>query len=254
MSCEDKKYLIKEIVVAGDPTQGAPGPPGPPGAMPDTYPADQVTVTNVGYNNVQEVLDALLYVPVSIDTLTGSEVFETGRLLTSLTLTWTLNKDVVSQTLTGPPEMTPVVLTPEQRAVTVSLASLGTDATFTLEVDDGVQQVSADVEVSFTTANYYGDALAPGSIDDAFIKSLANKVLDTDRLRSYASTTSANQYNWYVYPVRYGVATFFAGGFEGGFSNVAVVNFTNDYGFTEDVYVWRSTNPGLGTGVNIDVI
>lgn len=256
MSCEDKKYLIKEIPLGGIPVPGPPGPAGPPGAMPDTYPADQVTVENLDpYTNVQEVLEALLYVPVAINSFTtATTVFEQGRLLTSLTFNWTLNKDVVSQTLTGPPEMTPVVLTPAQRNVTVTLANLGANATFTLTVNDGTQNAQSNRSISFTTANYQGDALIPGAIDDAFIKSLANKTLDTDRLTSYTSNAVGSQYNWYVYPTRYGVATFFAGGFEGGYSNVAVVNFTNDYGFTEDVYVWRSDNPDIGPGINIDVI
>jgi hypothetical protein len=255
MSCDDKKYLIDQIIVKGESLVGPPGPPGPPGALPDTYPADQVTVTNVGFNNVQEVLDALLYVPVNITSFTtGTKTFETGRQLTSLTFTWAINKDVVSQTLTGPPEMTPVVLTPEQRAITVTLANLGSDATFTLQVNDGTQPDSSNVSISFVTANYQGDALIPGVIDDAFIKSLSSKVLDANRLTSYTSDAVGSQHNWYVYPTRHGVATFFAGGFEGGYSNVAVVNFTNDYGFTEDVYVWRSDNPDIGPGINIDVI
>ena len=254
MSCQDKKYIIKEIYLGGVPVPGIQGPPGPPGPVPDAYPADQVTVTNVGYNNVQEVLDALLYVPITIDTLTGGGVYERGRLLTSLTLNWTLNKDVVSQTLTGPPEMTPVVLNATQRAVTVTLANLSTDATFTLEVDDGTQSVDSDELVTFVTANYYGDALAPGTIDEAFIKSLANKLLDANRQHNYVSGAVGDQYNWYVYPTRYGPAIFIAGGFEGGFSNVSTVSFTNDYGFTEDVYVWRSDNPDIGPNLNIQVL
>jgi len=253
MSCDDKKYLIKEVVLTGDAVAGPPGPPGPPGTMPDTYPADQVTVTNPGYNDVQEVLDALLYVPVNITSFTTGTTYETGRLLTSLTFNWEVNKDVVSQTLTGPPEMTPVVLTAGQRSVSVTLANLGSNATFTLQVNDGTQNDSSNVNISFITANYHGDALVPGAIDDAFIKSLT-KGLDANRQTSYVSNAVGSQYNWYVYPTRYGVATFFAGGFEGGYSNVAVVNFTNDYGFIEDVYVWRSDNPDIGPGINIDVI
>jgi hypothetical protein len=255
MSCQDKKYLIREIALGGTPVPGPPGPQGPPGPVPDAYPADQVTVTNAGYTNVQEVLDALLYVPIEITTFdTATTLWETGRLLTSLTFTWELSKDVVSQTLTGPPEMTPVVLTAAQRAVTVTLTDLGDDATFTLTVNDGTAEVSQDIDIEFTTANYYGDALQPGAIDDAFIKSLANKNLDKDRQHQYVANAVGDQYNWYVYPTRYGVGTFFAAGLEGGYTNVAVVNFTNDYGFTENVYVWRSEATGIGPGLTIDVL
>ena len=35
--------------------------------------------------------------------------YNNGRILTALTFNWTINKDIVSQTLTGPPEMTPMI-------------------------------------------------------------------------------------------------------------------------------------------------
>jgi hypothetical protein len=257
MSCTDKKYVIKEIVVSSDTglqgPQGPQGPTGPPGPVPDEYPADQVTLVGLDYDNVQEALEALLYVPVDITTFTaGTSSRENGQVLTALTFNWTINKDIVSQTLAGPPEMTPVVLTAGQRTVNVVLANLASNATFTLEVDDGVQTDQRNFNLSFLNGNYYGDVDIPGAIDSAFILSLT-KVLKSNRTLTYTTNAIGTQYNWYAIPQSYGTPTFFAGGFEGGFQLVQSLSFTNAYGYVETYDVYRSDFPDIGPGVTIDV-
>ncbi len=258
MSCKGAKYIIKEIIISSDTglqgPQGIPGIQGPPGTIPTTYPADQVTVTNLGYSFAQEIFDFLLYVNPVISGFSGGPTqYELGLLLTSLSFTWSLNKNVVSQTLVGPAEMTPVVLTAGQRSVTVILANLSSNSTFTLTVDDGQNQVQSNFNISFVNRNYFGDAIIPGTIDDTFVKSLQS-ILKANRSHNYIIDAVGAQYNWYCHPSRYGTPTFYANGFEGGWSLITtLVGFTNDFGYSEDYSIWRSDNPDIGPGVNAQV-
>lgn len=257
MSCSDKKYIIKEIIITEaiglQGPQGPPGIQGPPGVPPESMEASKITVTNAGYSNAQEIFDDLLYVPININSFSGGPTqYELGQLLTAMTFNWTLNKDVVSQTLVGPPEMTPIVLTPTQRSVTVVLADLGANAIFTLTVNDGSQPDAQNFNVTFNNRNYFGDAIIPGVIDSTFIKTLQSVLKGN---RSYAYTTNAvgAEYNWYCHPDRYGTPTFYANGFEGGWSLITTISFTNNFGYIEDYKVWRSDNPDIGPGVNVEV-
>lgn len=254
MTCGNSKFVVREINLGG--TQGPAGdtgPQGPAGPTPSTMNADQILVTNEGYINAQEIFDDLLYVPIEITSFSGGATqYELGRLLTSITFNWTINKTVTSQTLAGPPEMTPVVLTAGQRSVTVTLANLSSNATFTLTADDGVTPVDADFNVSFVNRNYFGDVVIPGLIDSAFVLSLPS-ILKANRSHTYTSDAIGTQYNWYCYPTRYGTPTFYAGGFEGGWQLIQTLSFTNNYGYTEDYEIWRSENPDIGPGLNVDV-
>ena len=155
MTCGNSKFILKEITFGGEQGPDGPtGPRGPAGPAPSTMDADQILVTNDGYTNAQEIFDDLLYVPIEITSFSGGATqYELGRLLTAITFNWTINKTVTSQTLVGPAAMTPVVLTAGQRSVTVTLANLSANATFTLTADDGVIPVEDDFDVSFVNRN-----------------------------------------------------------------------------------------------------
>jgi hypothetical protein len=53
----------------------------------------------------------------------------------------------------------------------------------------------------------------------------------------------------FAFPKRLGTVTFWVGGFQGGFEDPETVSVTNANGWTEDYYVWRSTNSNLGATV-----
>jgi hypothetical protein len=205
------------------------------------------------YDNVQEALEALLYVtPVISEFTAGSDQREKGQPVTGLTFTWTLNKTVTSQTLTGPPEMTPVGLSADQRTVTVSLTNLASTATFTLTVDDGTTEVSSDWILKFLNGNYYGDEGIPASINSAFILSL-NKTLAETRALNYVTDAVGTEYNWYAVDSVYGSPVFKANGVIVTYTLADTIAFTNAYGHLETYNIYRSDFPDIGPGVNIEV-
>lgn len=257
MSCSDKKNIVKEIHINdAEGLQGPPGPAGPagpPGPPPDSFPADDVLLDGLAYANVQELAEALLYEVIVIQSFSaGATQYDLGRQLTALTFNWSLSKGIVSQTLTGPPEMTPVTLTAGQRSVSVSLANLSSNATFTLTVDDGTNTVQSNFSIQFNNRNFFGDAVIPGTINSAFLLSLQS-ILKSNRSHSYNTEATGSQYNWYCFPTRYGTPTFYYNGFVGSFSKIQTLSFTNAYGYTEDYEIYRSDNPDIGPGIPIQV-
>ena len=73
-------------------------------------------------------------------------------------------------------------------------------------------------------------------------KSLQNSISKT-----FTVTAGDGQYVWFAYPKRYGTPKFNVGGFDGGFSKITDMEFTNASGYTETYTIYRSDNSNLGT-------
>ena len=105
---------------------------------------------------------------------------------------------------------------------------------------------------SVATVNtlYYGVTTTTSGYDEADIEGLANTTNTNDNTQVWSAVdASAGEYLLFSFPVRLGTVTFWAGGFEGGFEDSETVSVTNANGYTEDYYVWRSTQAGLGSTV-----
>jgi hypothetical protein len=251
MACEDlKRYIIAPLQGIPGP-QGPQGPQGPPGeAAQLPIAASDISVTNPGYANLQEVLDFLLYTAIEINSFTATQdVYEIGVTITSLTFNWSLTYDPISQTLTGP-SITPPTLTSTSRNSTVAVSNLqgvnpGDSYTYTLQVNDGTNTPSRNELIYFYNGVYVGDAVIPGAVDSAFINTL-NKTLQLTKTRTWTSNASGSEYTWAAWRTALGTATFQVGQFIGGFEAPVTVSHTNSSGYTEDYYVARSTNPDIG--------
>jgi hypothetical protein len=79
-------------------------------------------------------------------------------------------------------------------------------------------------------------------------------IIRNKRTANYSSEAVGTEYNWYCFPTRYGIPTFYAGGFQGGFQKIQTLSFTNSYGYTEDYEIYRSDYPDIGPGVIIEVV
>jgi len=248
MACGDSDVILVGGGVPGP--AGPQGPPGPPGTG-TSFPiaASNISVTNPGYANLQEVLDYLLYVPLSITSFSAAtSVYLIGNSVSSLTFNWSINKTVLTKTITGPNTGT-VNLTTSPTVVALSPSlnpgTVGANYTYTLTANDGVDTETANQTIYFYNNVYFGDAVDPGAITSAFINGLGFTTQGT-RNKTVISNASGAQYAWFAHRVALGTATFTVGGFPGGFNSPVLVSHTNSAGFTEDYYVYRSTNPGIG--------
>ena len=100
---------------------------------------------------------------------------------------------------------------------------------------------------------YTGAASSPDVIDAAFLNTLKKSVAN-GYTRTFTVDAKAGQYIWYACPTKLvGILendvtpAFNVGGFDGGFSKVATLDYTNAVGYTEEYQVWRSDNAGLGS-------
>lgn len=110
---------------------------------------------------------------------------------------------------------------------------------------DKTDKVSKTITIEFHNRRYQGYAPQPTEINSDFITSLSNNALVSSRKFSFTSTCSDDCYIWYAYPARYGTATMKTGDYQGGFEPVQTVSVTNQYGITEDYYVYRSIYKGV---------
>ena len=190
-------------------------------------------------NEHEAILQELLYVPISISSLSLSKsVVEIGDILSGLVVTWSYNKeDIVSQKFNG----LEVGIDDREYVETEDITS---NKTYTLEVNDGKNTVTKSATVKFLNGKYYGVA-QEGIYDNDFILSL-NKEIVTNGKGNITVNCDNGQYVYYAIPTRFDTPRFSVGGFVGGFVLVDTIAFTNIYGYTEDYEIWKSENSNLG--------
>ena len=244
-----KRYLLKKPPSL---LQGPPGEQGPPGPGADiTLPISSDDVDYRGVTLTQK-LDDLSYVELAISAFTTPNAnFEKGVVLTSLGVSWSYNKTIVSQNITGP--ITPVVLTTGERTRTLAISNQTSNFTLVLSaLDERSLNRTRNLSINFLNKIYWGQALQPGSVNSAFVLTLQNELKAT-RQKSFNVNLGANVYAWFAHPVAYGLASFKTYGLDGGFDAPVTISFTNASGHTEDYYVYRSEQPNLGN-TNIEVL
>ena len=186
---------------------------------------------------IQDALDKLLYVPLTINLSCNRSIAEKGENITTLTFNWNYNKNVVNQTFEG--ESLDKNLRTYKYDKPVS-----TNKTFTLIANDGKNTVSKSTSISFRSGRYWGVSSLE-EYDSNFIKTLS-KELNESRAKTFTVDCGNNQHIFYCIPSRLGTPVFTVGGFSGGFYKVNTIQFSNDFGYVESYDIWKSTNNNLG--------
>ena len=165
---------------------------------------------------------------------------ERGETVTSVNLTWAINKTPKSLKLGS--EVLDVAL----RSKTVSglniTAGNADSVKWTLTATDERDAVATKTTPACTFLNcvYYGAAAQPTTIDSAFIKSLATKTSPTNSRARSITVNGGGKYIWYCLPTGLGKCTFTNNGFPAGIELVDTIEFTNALGHKENYYVYRS--------------
>lgn len=182
------------------------------------------------------------YKPIAINTFTNNKnVQEMGATITDVTLNWALNKKAKTLTLDGQP----VTVTDTSKVLTGQ--SIKTNKTWTLKAtDERDASATKTTAITFYNGVYWGAKASPGSYDSAFVLTLT-KGLQGNKNKTFTATAGADEYFFYCVPTRYGAVTFNVGGFDGGFTKVATIEFTNASGYNENYDIYKSDNANLGT-------
>ena len=202
-------------------------------------------ITAAKLNNIEnallehaKMLDELLYKAITITSFNISKsIAELGEIVANLKLTWSYSKDPVLQKLDNN------ILENNIREYIID-SDIVTNRTFRLEVNDGKTTVNKTVAINFYNGRYYGVS-SPGSYDSDFILTL-NKTLTNSRACNFTVNCGVGQYIFFAIPTRFGTPAFSVGGFEGGFSLVNTLYYTNSFGYTESYDIYRSDYNGLG--------
>lgn len=208
------------------------------------YTKEEVEERFCDESEVQALIDAAMrYAPIDITSIENNVgTVEMGCTLDTVTISWVVNKEPVSQTVNG-------------EAVDVSARFKEITGTFTENtkftvavVDEKEATDSASTSITFLNGVYYGVLDTDTDISDpsTVILSLTRK-LQSSKAISFTVTAGDSESIVFALPTRYGTPSFTVGGFEGGFSKVGAVDFTNASGYTESYDVWVSDNVGLGS-------
>ena len=211
--------------------------------------SQNVTYTNDGYTgitNVKEALDYLLYTPLSIKSFNISidRVLEKGRNVNGCVLNWSYNKTIQEQTLTIGSSVIPLSINNSTYSYSNVISN---NISFTLKAKDERNKiVNSTINIVYCNKIYWGASSSTTYNNSFLLNELNNSTISDNRNRTIRVNATSNQYIYYVIPSRLGTPIFKVGGFEGGFSKVSTISFTNIYNFTENYDIYRSDNVNLG--------
>ena len=212
--------------------------------------AETTTYTNAdypSYTNVDLALDALFskvyYVKptCSLSASKAGGTFEMGTTITApITFTWTTNKAITSQTLTG------CTLADASVRTATYNTNVTSDKTFTLSVSDGENSASSSVSYKFLNNIFWGSAAAAETYDSAFIRALSNKKLASAVKGTYSFNIASGEYGFWAVPSNMTISSVWIGGFEVTVDDLGTVSYTNAQGYTRDYKLYKTGKSGLG--------
>lgn len=212
--------------------------------------AEDTTYTNENfpqYDNVDLALDALFnkvyYVKptCSLSATPSGGTFEIGTAISApITFTWTTNKDITSQTLTGC-----TLANASVRTATYN-TNVTSDKTFTLSVSDGENSASSSVSYKFLNNIFWGSASTAETYDSAFISALSNKKLASVIKGTYSFNIASGEYGFWAVPSNMTISSVWIGGFEVTVDDLGTVSYTNAQGYTRDYKLYKTGKASLG--------
>ena len=212
--------------------------------------AEDTTYTNENfpqYDNVDLALDALFnkvyYVKptCSLSATPSGGTFEMGTTISApITFTWTTNKDITSQTLTGC-----TLANTNVRTATYN-TNVTSDKTFTLSVSDGENSASSSVSYKFLNNIFWGSAPAAETYDSVFIRALSNKKLASTVKGTYSFNIASGEYGFWAVPSNMTISSVWIGGFEVTVDDLGTVSYTNAQGYTRDYKLYKTGKTSLG--------
>ena len=212
--------------------------------------AETTSYTNANYpdyTNVDLALNALFnkvyYVrptcSLSVDKQGGT--FEMGTVISApITLNWTTNKDIKSQTLTG------CTLTDASVRSATYNTDVSSDKIFTLTVSDDENSASSSVSYKFMNNVFWGSASIADTYDSAFINALPNKKLTTSVNGTYSFNVAEGEFGFWAVPSSMTISTIWVNGFSADLDYLGTVSYTNVKGYTTEYKLYKTSRPSLG--------
>lgn len=214
----------------------------------DGIPADKVEYINGDIRTVKDALDQLLYISPDITSFTGGGTYEKGSVINNVNLSWTLNKDITSQSINQGIGDLDISL----RKYDISEANLTEDTTYTLTVSDGKNSDKANTSVLFRQKRYWGVSTET-SLTNEQILALSQE-FSTSRNQNRTFDCSGGKYFYFVIPTQYcnGIR-FKVGGLSFTGMEETPIQLTNASGYVASYNVYRCSNIQTGSAINVEV-
>lgn len=156
-----------------------------------------------------------------------------GTTIDRVEFTWTINRDVASQTLENDGSATEPSLLAADRSKTITVQTITGDVAFTLAANDGQgtpHSIGSDVKSILFGNDFYHDKHADFllTLTSSLVSALSgfSKTVKTSRVNTYFPVGVANEHDIIGYPKRFGLATFTKGIFSGGYIRLKNVGGT----------------------------
>lgn len=199
-------------------------------------------LTNVNLA-IDNILAKIYYVnpSCSLSVSPTGGTFEMGTTITApIEFTWTVNKEITSQTLTD------CTIELEDRTATYD-TDITSDKTFTLSISDGQNSATSSVSYKFLNNVFWGSAPTVDEYDSTFISVLSNKKLTNSLKGTYSFNVEAGEYGFWAVPSNMTISTVWIGGFEVTVEDLGTVSYTNAQGYTRDYKLYKTGQSGLGS-------
>ena len=176
--------------------------------------------------------------PFNISSFTISQSTAQIGSSVNITLQWSYSKnDIINQFLNDEA----LDIATRQK----SYSNITTNQNYTIKVTSTSNDTKTkSVSIRFCNGIYYGKS-SSSTYNADLIKSFT-KVLSDTKARTITVNALAEEYIFYCIPSRLGTPNFNVGGFDGGFTKVSTISFTNSDNYTENYDIYKSTNSNLG--------
>lgn len=195
---------------------------------------------------ITEIFDELLYVHPTV-TLTGGGNFENGNILKNKVIKWTVNKNIISQSL----NQNIGSLDPSIREYNID--TINSNKTYTITVNDGKNTASSNTTFNFLNKRYWGVS-ENEHLDNSQIL-LLNNELSNSRTQTRTFDCSGGKYFYFAIPTSLcnGIQ-FKVGGLSFSAFEIETIDLTNSYNYTIKYNVYRSSNIQTGSSIQVQVL
>ena len=203
-----------------------------------------ITKLDTRLKAIEDEIGNMTFVPLTINSFNSDKnMIEVGAEPGDVKFTWTLGGNPILIQLNSQD------LGIQDREKTLSNIAKHNEPytdTYTLYAKDSKgNEDTKTVDIFFTYGVYSGVKAAPAAFDESFVEGFT-KILQTSRAANLEVTANTGEFIFYCVPTSYGTCTFSVGGFSGGFSKVATISITNEFGVTADYDIYKSDNAALG--------
>ena len=175
-----------------------------------------------------------------------------GQTVTEITFSWALNQTPKSITLCDKNGNTISTHAVDSEGTTLSEQSVTNDTKWKLKATDKRDKaVTKETSITFLHGVYYGVGSPRDSYDSEFVNGLSVE-WRTNKKPSVALSPN-KEHIYYCLPTWMGACNFSVGVLPGGFELADTIMFTNEYGYEQAYYIYKSVELLEGTAIKVNI-